>query len=315
MTKKKEADKPQGQAPGRGSIMWDTLTDLAHLPLMLPIATMQSALPAVGTAVNKYGIYKSDPQGRGRRTNWSMIRFLYDGGDFAHNESHNLRALHAHIKGVNPDGSKYHALSPKTFRIVPDTFLDAVIRIRQDMGKPLSPVEERQVYQEYVGLCLLLGIPQKDIEPTLQDFYRYYEDLIRHTMTYNETVQFLTATGIEHAARLQRFKRLQPLADEFHRRYVYPTLHLCAIRCLHPLYRERFNLPWSDHDEARYQKLLRRLRRFTQLVPRPLRYNPVAYLVMLGFHGPGLVSLQELDQIEQKKQRRQQEKEKLAAEN
>ena len=78
---------PQGRAPGRGSIMWDTLTDMAHLPLMPPIAIMQSALPAVGTAVNKYGIYKSDPQARGRRTNWSMIRFLYDGGDFARQES------------------------------------------------------------------------------------------------------------------------------------------------------------------------------------------------------------------------------------
>ena len=81
---------PRGRAPGRGSIMWDTLTDLAHFPLMLPIATMQSALPAVGTAVNRYGIYKSDPQARGRRTNWSMIRFLYDGGDFAQREATDL---------------------------------------------------------------------------------------------------------------------------------------------------------------------------------------------------------------------------------
>lgn len=302
------AREQQGRAPGRGSIMWDTLTDLANLPLMLPIATMQSALPAVGTAVNKYGIYKSDPQARGRRTNWSMIRFLYDGGDIAHTESQNLRALHAHIKGVNPDGSKYFALNPKTFRIVPDTFLDAVIRIREEMGKPLNAAEKKQVYQEYTDLCLLLGVPQKDIEPTLEDFYVYFEDLIKNTMTYNETVVHLTTTGLEKPARLKNFKRLQPLADEFHRRYVYPTMHLCAIRCLHPLYRERFNLEWSAHDEARYQKLLRRLRRFTQLVPRTLRYNPVAYLVMLGFKGPGLVTLQELGKIEEKKAQREQEK-------
>ena len=297
-----------GRAPGRGSIMWDTLSDMANLPLMLPIATMQSALPAVGTAVNKYGIYKSDPQARGRRTNWSMMRFLWDGGELARRESTDLRALHANIKGTNPDGSKYYALNPKTFRIVPDTFLDAVIRIRQDMGKPLTPREEEKLYDEYVQLCLLLGIPRKDIEPTLKDFYVYYEDLIKNTMTYNETVQFLSTKGIESPARLKYFKRLQPLADAFHERYVYPTLRLCATRCLHPLYRERFNLPWSAHDEARYQKLCRRLQRYTQLVPRALRYNPVAYLVMLGFHGPGLVTLQELDKIEMKKKKRAEEK-------
>ncbi len=293
-----------GRAPGMGSIMFDTLTDLAALPLMFPIATMQSALPAVGTAVNRYGIYKSDPQGRGRRTNWSMVRFLYDGGDFARREAKDLRALHANIKGTLDDGSKYYALNPKTFRIVPDTFLDAVIRIREDMGQPLTPSEQQQLYEEYVQLCLLLGIPRKDIEPTLHDFYVYYENLIRTTMTYNETVQFLINRGLEKPARLKYGKKLQPLVDGFYRRYIYPTLKLTSIGQLHPLYREKFKLPWSSHDQARYNKLCRRLQRFARLVPRPLRYNPVVYFVMLGVHGPNLVTMEELNRIEQKLKQR-----------
>ena len=302
------AGESKGRAPGRGSFMWDVFSDLANLPLLIPVATMQSALPAVGTAVNKYGIYKSDPQARGRRTNWSMLRFLWDGGDLARHEATDLRSLHANIKGTLDDGSKYYALNPKTFRIVPDTFLDAVIRVREDLGNPLTPAEKEKLYQEYVQLCLLFGIPEKDIEPTLQDFYVYYEDLIRNTMTYNETVQYLTTKGIESPARLKRFKSLQPLADAFHQRYVYPTLKLCAIGSLHPLYRERFNLPWSEQDKARYAKLCQRLSRFAKRVPRALRYNPVAYLVMLGFHGPGLVTLEELNKIELKKKKRAQER-------
>jgi uncharacterized protein (DUF2236 family) len=300
--------KEAGRAPGVGSIMWDTLTDMAALPLMIPIATMQSALPAVGTAVNRYGIYKSDPQGRGRRTNWSMIRFLYNGGDMARNESKDLRSLHANIKGTLDDGSKYYALNPKTFRIVPDTFLDGVIRIRQDLGKPLTPDEEEQLYQEYIQLCLLLGIPKKDIEPTIKDFYVYFEDLIQNTMTYNETVQYLTTRAIELPARFKRFKGLQPLADAFHRRYVYPTMKLCATGGLHPMYRERFDLPWTEHDKARYKKLCKRLNAYSKVVPRPLRTNPVAHLVRLGIHGPGLVTLKELDKIETKKKQRAEER-------
>lgn len=295
----------QGRAPGRGSIMWDTLTDLAAMPLIVPVAIMQSALPAVGTAVNKYGIYKSDPQARGRRTNWSMMRFLWDGGNVARNEAKALRDLHASIKGMLPDGSKYFALNPKTFRIVPDTFLDAVVRIREDLGKPLADSEKEKLYEEYVQLCLMLGIPRKDIEPSLQAFYEYYEALILTTMTHNETVQFLMGKGIESPARLKYGKQLQPLVDRLYRRLVYPTLKLTTVGCLHPLYRERFDIPWSAHDEARYRKLCRRLQRFSQWVPRPLRYNPVAYLVMLGVHGPELVTLQELSQIEARKQARQ----------
>lgn len=293
--------KDAGRAPGRGSIMWDTLTDLAAMPLLFPIATMQSALPAVGTAVNRYGIYKSDPQGRGRRTNWSMIRFLYDGGGMARREAKDLRALHANIKGTLPDGSKYYALNPKTFRIVPDTFLDGVIRIRQDLGKPLTAAELDTLYEEYIQLCLLLGIPRKDIEPDLKAFYVYYEDLILNTMTYNETVQYLTTKAISYPARMKYLKGLQPQVDRFYRRFVYPTMKLTSVGSLHPLYRERFNIPWSDRDQARYEKLCRRLARFTRLVPRQLRYNPVAYLVMLGIHGPGLVTLEELNRIEAKK--------------
>jgi len=302
-----------GRAPGRGSIMWDTLTDMANFPLMFPIATMQSALPAVGTAVNKYGIYKSDPQARGRRTNWSMIRFLYDGGDFAQQESMSLRSLHANIKGSLDDGTKYYALNPKTFRIVPDTFLDGVIRIREDLGTPLTPSEKATLYQEYVQLCLLFGIPQRHIEPNLRAFYEYYEDLILNTMTYNDTVQYLTTRGIELPARLKYVKSAQPLADAFYSKFVYPSLRLTSIGALHPLYRERFNLPWSERDQAAYAKLCRRLQWYKRTVPRALRYYPVALLVMLGVKGPGLVTLEELGRIEEKKKQYEARKERLVS--
>ncbi|WP_198043816.1 oxygenase MpaB family protein [Ketobacter nezhaii] len=292
----------RGKAPGVNSIMWDTLTDLANLPLLPPIAIMQSGLPAVGTAVNRYGVYKSDPQGRGRRTNWSMIRFLYDGGDFARNEARDLRALHANIKGTLDDGSKYFALHPKTFRIVPDTFLDGVIRIREDVGRPLTSAQKAKLYhEEYVPLCELLGIPAKDIEPDLKSFYEYYEDLILNTMTYNDTVKYLTTRSIELPARFKYFKSAQPYADAAYKRWAYPAMKVSVIGALHPLYRERFDLPWSDHDKARYKKLCGRLNRYAKLVPRPLRYNPAALGVMLGMHGPNLVTMEELERIEVKK--------------
>lgn len=299
-TDKIQQIKKSGRAPGRGSIMWDTLTDLAALPLMFPIATMQSALPAVGTAVNRYGLYKRDPQGRGRRTNWSMIRFLYDGGDVAAQESKDLRELHKHIKGTLDDGSKYFALNPKTFRIVPDTFLDGVIRIREALGKPLSVDEEETVYEEYVQLCLLLGIPRKDIDPDLKTFTKNYEHLILNTMTYNETVDFLLHKGIEYPARLKRLKSAQPWLDRFHRKYVYPVMKLSSVAGLHPLYRERFNIPWTEKDQASFDKLCQRLRWYARLVPRPLRYNPSVYFLMLGVHGPHLITIEKLREIEEK---------------
>ena len=157
------------------------------------------------------------------------------------------------------------------------------------------------MYEEYVQLCLLLGIQKKDIEPTLQDFYAYYENLIMTEMTYNDTVKYLSTRAIELPARFKYFKAAQPYADSLYRRLVYPTMKLSVIGQLHPLYRQRFDLPWSERDQARYQKLCKRLRMYARMVPRPLRYNPVALLVMLGVHGPGLVTLEELGRIEERK--------------
>lgn len=300
-------NEEQGQPPGRNSIMWDTLTDTAMGPLLFPIATMQSALPAVGTAVNKYGLYKNDVIGRAIRTSWSLMRFLYDGGDIAQKEAQSLRNLHANIRGTHADGSTYHALNPKNFRIVPDTFLDGVIRIRKDIGKPLTEVEEEQLFQEYVQLCLLFGIRRKHIEPTLAEFKVYFEDLINNTLTYNETVDYLIGEGMETPIKLQRFKFLQPLLNVFHRTFLYPGMKVSAIGALHPLYRERFNIPWTDHDAAKYRKLCRRLGTLSRIVPRRLRTNPLVYLLMMGYSGPKLVRFEHLQKVEARKL----EKEKL----
>lgn len=292
--------KEMGRAPGRGSIMWDTITDLASAPLLFPIATMQSATPAVGTAVNKYAIYKNDPVNRGRRTNWSLMRFLWDGGDVAQKEAFDLRKLHANIKGTLPDGTPYFALHPVAFRIVPDTFLDGVIRIRKDLGKPLDAQGEAKVYEEYVQLCLMFGIPRKYIPENIEAFRIEYDDIIHNTMTYNETVDFLMNDGLKYPPRFKRFKFLQPYMDNFHKKYIYPTMFISARGSLHPTYRKLHNIEWTEQNQQDFEKLCLRMQKFAKWVPRFMRYNPVAYLVMLGFHGPDLVTFEELTRIEEK---------------
>lgn len=292
--------KEMGRAPGKGSIMWDTITDLASAPLLFPIATMQSATPAVGTAVNKYAVYKNDPMNRARRTNWSLMRFLWNGGDMAQKEAFDLRKLHANIKGTLADGTPYFALHPIAFRIVPDTFLDGVIRIRRDLGKPLDAQGEAKVYEEYIQLCLMFGIPRKYIPENYEAFKVEYEDILLNTMTYNETVDFLLNQGIQYAPKLKNLKFLQSYVDRFHAKYLYPTMFLSSRGCLHPVYREKHKIEWTEQNQKDFEKLCLRMQKFAKWVPRFMRYNPVAYLVMLGVHGPDIVSFEELTKIEEK---------------
>jgi len=306
--------REKGRPPGRGSIMWDTLTDTNNGPLLPAIAIMQSATPAVGTAVNKYALYKYEALGRAIRTNWSLIRFLYDGADIAHQESDALRKLHANIKGNYADGGQYFALNPLTFRIVPDTFLDGVIRIRKDLGKPLTQAEEAQLYEEYVQLCLLFGIPRKYIESTLVDFYVYYENLMRTGMTYNETVQFLIGDFPFKPMRMPWY--LKPFEARLNKRFEFtsrPRNRIAYVGALHPLYRETVGIAWSDEDEQQYRKLCAALGERSKRIPRFLRTNPTVHLLRLGYRGPKLVSMEHLQQAEEKQKKRQERKAAKAA--
>lgn len=292
--------REKGRPPGRGSIFWKVITDINNGALLPSIAIMQSATPAVGTAVNKYALYKYDTLGRAIRTNWSLMRFLYDGGDVAYNESEALRKLHANIKGTLPDGSKYFALNPLSFRIVPDTFLDGIIRIRKDIGQPLTKAEEEQLYEEYVQLCLLFGIPRKYIEPTLADFYVYYENLMRSGMTYNETVQFLIADYPFKPRKLSKYLRFfEPRFNRYLEHTVRPQNRIAYVGSIHPIYREAVGIPWSEDDQQKYERLCAAINKRSKRVPRFLRTNPTAYLLMLGYKGPKLVTMDHLQKAEE----------------
>lgn len=300
-----ENQREKGKPPGTHSIMWDVITDINNGALMPAIAIMQSATPAVGTAVNKYALYKYDAIGRGIRTNWSLLRFLYDGKNIAHMESDALRKLHANIKGKLDDGSHYFALNPLTFRIVPDTFLDGVIRVRKDLGKPLNKDEEKQIYEEYVQLCLLFGIPRKYIEANLEDFYKYYDNLMRTGMTYNETVQYLIG---DHGYYTPKFpwplKFLQNSFDKYVDGTLRPKSRIAYVGALHPVYRKSVGIKWNEEDEQRYRKLCASIAKRAKRIPRFLRTNPIAYLLMLGFTGPSLVTMEHLKEAEIKLQNR-----------
>lgn len=297
--------KEKGRPPGRKSIMWDVITDTNNGALLPSIAIMQSATPAVGTAVNKYALYKYDTMGRAIRTNWSLMRFLYDGKNIAHEESDALRKLHANIKGDLEGGGKYFALNPLTFRIVPDTFLDGVIRIRKDIGQPLSKAEEEQLYEEYVQLCLLFGIPRKYIEPTLEDFYKYYENLMRTGMTYNETVKHLIGDTVTKAPRLPKLlKALQPRFNKYFLETALPRNRIAYVGALHPIYREAMGISWTKEDQEKYEHLCEAINKRSKRIPRFLRTNPTAYLLMLGYRGPNLVTMDHLNEAEEKQKER-----------
>lgn len=285
-----------GKAPGPGSIMWDAFSDLTLSPFSIPILIMQAAHPDVGAAVAKYSAYQREPWGRLFRTGFSLVRFLYGGkrGLQSTNEAKDLRALHARIKGVREDGTSYHALRPKTFRVVPDTFLDGVVRYREAMGKPLSEDEKKTVFQEYINLCLLFGIPRSELEDTFEEFESYYNDLLLNTMTYNKTVSFLLEEMMKYGPKMKYVPLPEHWCQAIYHRTLYPIIRIFTLGFLDSRFRDLHEIEWSFQDQERYDKYVNSIKFLSKVIPRWARYNPLALYVMAGGQGLKLVSYEHL---------------------
>ncbi|GAB1268934.1 oxygenase MpaB family protein [Aurantivibrio infirmus] len=291
----------EGKSPGRKSIMWDAFSDSALAPFSIPILVMQAAHPDVGAAVAKYSVYKNEPWGRLFRTGFSLMRFLYDGknGQQSQKEAQDLRALHAGIKGVRSDGVRYSALNPSTFRVVPDTFLDGVIRFREAMNQPLSDAEKLQLFNEYRNLCLLFGIPSSELEDNLDQFVDYYDKLLMETMTYNETVKFLLEDMMRFGPKIKYLPMPVSWWQAIYQRTLFPLIRIFTIGFLDPRFRDKHNISWSDIDEKKYQRNIKVVRFVRKVIPRWLRYSPLCLYVMAGGHGVKLTTPERLRKIMQ----------------
>lgn len=282
---------PTKTATAKHALLWDVYSDLLSSPFSTAILLMQAAHPDVGEAVGQYSVYREDPWGRLFRTGFSMMRFLYPGNPTQRTtEAKNLRHLHSFINGTRADGTHFRALSAQTFRIVPDTFLDGAIRIRQVLNKPLDKTEQSQLYAEYLRLCELFGIPKTQLEPDLTAFQTYFDDLLLNTMTYNETVAFLLEEMLEHGPKVKYIPLPRVWRQALYRRCIYPMLRLFTLGFLDPRFKEKHQLQWSDQDEQKYQRALRWLWKIQRITPRWLRYHPFGLYLMLGGHGSRLTT-------------------------
>lgn len=273
--------------------MWDTFSDLALVPFSIPILVMQAAHPDVGAAVARYSVYRQEPWSRLFRTGFSLMRFMYGGkrGEQGRREARDLRRLHAHIKGVRPDGGEYFALTPSTFRVVPDTFLAGVIRFREEMADPLSAEEKSRLFAEYLDLCRLFRIPRGELEDDLEQFQIYFDRLLLETMTYNETVAFL----LEEMMR--QGPRIPCLPQAIYRRGLYPLIRLFTLGFLDPRFRRQHGIRWSARDERNYRRAVAVVRTFRRITPRWLRYSPFSLFIMLGGQGPRVITFERLKKL------------------
>lgn len=272
------AASPDPAPPPPGGVLWSEAGDIRML-LTLPAAlTMQVAHPAVGAGVDQYSVFRTDPWGRGERSLRSVQLWVY-GGAAAAEEGRRLRRLHRTIQGTDTRGRRYHALDARTYAWVHATGFPVFVHSRKYLGRPYTEAQERQLYAEWLQVGRILGINDRDMPQTIEEFWPYYRKMLADEIEATPVVGELVAAGQpvpppdRGPAPVRLLLRafwpvLLPPLTRF-RRFI-------TIGLMPPEAREATGLEWSRSQERALCRFGRIVRSLVPVLPARLRYLPLA---------------------------------------
>jgi uncharacterized protein (DUF2236 family) len=266
--------------PPPGGMLWD-LAGETRMLLTLPSAlTMQVAHPAVSAGVDEFSVFRTDPWGRGVRSLTSLQLWVYGGGEAAE-EGRRLRELHRGIKGFDAHGREYHALTPANYSWVHATGFPVYQHAQRYLGsRPYTGEEERTLYAEWLQVGRVLGIQDRDMPQTVEEFWPYYRRMLAEELECTVVVRELVSTSgpvpppDRGPLTLRRVLRLMwpVLSPAFVRFRRFMTIGMMP-----PDARAAIGLSWTRRQERRLRRLAWVVRKVSPHLPERLRYLPPAY--------------------------------------
>ncbi|MFD3533983.1 oxygenase MpaB family protein [Streptomyces sp. NPDC058664] len=272
-------DRPSDPVPPPvGGVLWSVAGDIRAL-LMLPAAlTMQVAHPAIGAGVDAHSVFRTDPWGRGERSLRSLQLWIY-GGEDAAREGRRLRELHRTIRGTDAHGRRYHALTPAYYSWVHATGFPVYTWGLRLLSRPLTEAQERQLYTEWLQVGRVLGIHDRDMPQTIEEFWPYYRKVLAEELEATVVVRELLDTDQPVPAPDRG-----PLPLRLALRLLWPVLRRPFLRLrafltvglMPPDAREAIGLEWTDAQERALRRSARVVRAVVPVLPERLRYLPLA---------------------------------------
>ncbi|MBA2949328.1 oxygenase MpaB family protein [Streptomyces himalayensis] len=273
------ASPPRNLPPPPGGILWDVTGEIRTLLTLPPALALQVAHPAVGAGVDEHSMFRTDPWGRGERSLRSLQLWVY-GGQAAAEEGRRLRRLHRTIRGTDAHGRPYHALMPEAYVWVHASGFPVMRHARQYLDRrPYTDAEERQLYAEWLQVGRVLGIRDRDMPQTIEEFWPYYRNMLAEELELTTVAREIVAVdGLvpppDHV----------PLPLRLALRALWPVLlppfvrlrRFVTIGLMPPGAREAIGLPWTPVQERRLRRFGRVVRTVVPLLPERLRYFPLA---------------------------------------
>lgn len=260
--------------PQKGGPVWRAAGDVRTMSTAGYALLLQVAHPTVGAGVAEHSDFARDPWGRLLRTLDYVNGTIYGGPEVAADIGRRVREMHKAIRGVKPDGGRYHALEPTAYAWVHATLASAVVDGHRRFGSPMRHEQKEAFWVEWRRLGRLIGVRDEDLPEDWQGFRAYFDATVEHELTDNPTVHtVLDALDRPASPPLHGLgARLWPLV----RGPIARQVKMTSIGMLPPVLRERLGLRWAAHEELALRAVGLASRASGPLVVGPLRdFGPV----------------------------------------
>jgi uncharacterized protein (DUF2236 family) len=269
------------RAPGPGSVVWRVGGDWRMMLGGGRALILQVAHPVVAAGVGQFSDYATAPWKRLVGTLDLYMRVIYGGRHETTAEAgERLRGMHKRIKGVKPDGHRYHALDPAAFHWVHATLVDTMVVMRERFGSPLTTLERELFYEEMCEVAKLYGLRERDMPPDWSAFQDYVETMVEDELRDSDTLQNVIES-VFHPAK----PPVLPIPAGLWGLASWPgaeLLRLATVGTLPPLLRERLGLRWTIDRELALRAQQEAIRRLFPLLPDRLRLMPPALAARRG---------------------------------
>lgn len=261
---------------GPDSVTWRYGSDLRLVFASLSALLLQVAHPTVGSGVRDHSNFEAEPWARLFRTiDW--VNLTIYGGQDAVEVGARLREMHRRIRGVNPDGSRYHALEPGAYAWVHATLVYSIVNAQRTFGSGMRPDEVDSLYREWLGIGRLLGLREGDLPEDWAGLLDYVDTTIATELVRHPTVD----TVLRASARPARPDVMPRWTQPLWRVIRVPMAHvltLTGIGSLPPAARERLGLKWTRRQDRELRLIAAVSRGLTPILPTVLRINGPSYL-------------------------------------
>jgi len=87
-----------------------------------------------------------------------------------------IRTAHAHVKGTDSEGHRYHSLNPELFHFQHATYVDALFFSVEHFHSPLSGPDREELYRQCCRWYGKYDISDRAVPASYGEFREYFED-------------------------------------------------------------------------------------------------------------------------------------------